>query len=431
MCQNKILSATSLLKILWICHVWPEPTSTAAGVRTLSLMQACTQAGYDVHVSSACQENSFKESLENLGFKTYIYQPNDSKFDEFIINLNPSIVIFDRFILEEQFSWRVKQCCPKALRVLDTVDLHSLRRIRESKVKDNADALNLNISDFQNDDFYREISSIYRSDLSLIISDYELRLLKVQFNVPDFLLQNIGLLYDSPKDFLAFEERKNFVMIGNFNHKPNIDGFRLLVTELWDKIYKNLEQKGIHDVELHIYGAYPTHEFLNQKITKKIKILGWTQDALSTISKYKVNLAPLRFGAGLKGKIADGWFVGTPCIATYIAAEGMYPAMEFGGFVADDYDVFGTAAAELYYDNVLWKTAQIRGQDIINKLFLKENIQKVFIKKIGEALKNIETYRTKNIIGQLLWYQGNRSTEFFSRWIEAKNHKLVAERQES
>ena len=139
------------------------------------------------------------------------------------------MVLFDRFMMEEQFSWRVEKQCPSALRLLETVDLHCLRHARHQAVKNNKDAINPENLDFINDIALREIASILRSDLNLLISEYEIEILKEIYHVDDDVLLYLPFMYESIekntllRDRPSFSEREHFVTIGNFRHEPNWD----------------------------------------------------------------------------------------------------------------------------------------------------------------------------------------------------------------
>lgn len=410
------------MKILWICNVWPEATSSAAGVRTAQLIQASIDAGYKVSACSPCQSNEFQEKLTKIGVSTERILPNDSKFDSYIQELSPDIVIFDRFMIEEQFSWRVRNALPNALRVLETSDLHSIRRTRQLIVETGESLNFLNEKLKNSDDAFREFASIYRSDLTLITSDFELELLVKEFQIPANQLFLSRLFYSVNPIIKKFSERSNFVAIGNFNHPPNADSFKVLKRDVWPKIKVAFKRREIKAPEIHIYGAYPSAEFLNlSNPADGFYVKGWIEDSKESLSNYKLNLAPLRFGAGVKGKVLDGWSVGTPCIGTSIAAEGMCGELPFGGAICDSWDEFAESTASLYCDESNWIKAQALGFDIINTHYQLAKNSEQFIGALNESLRIKDEVRSQNFIGSLLWHQSLRSTEYFSRWIEEKN----------
>ena len=410
------------MKVLWIALVWPEPESSAAGVRTTQLIMALKDAGHVVKVCSPCRDNDYRTRLEQQGIATASFAPNDPAFDAYLLAEQPEVVFFDRFMAEEQFAWRVREHCPEAVRILDTIDLHSLRRARHKALKENRAVLELNNDDLSSEDAIREVSAIYRSDLSLIVSDAEIQLLREHYHVPDELLSLSRLFYPTQKNLPDFQSRKDFVVIGNFNHPPNADSYRVLQQGLWKKIRNKLSDLGQEEAELHIYGSYPSQEFLQQDDAKSgFRVKGWAEDSMETIKQYRVNLAPLRFGAGVKGKIAEGWAAGTPCIGTSIAAEGLTQDLPFGGFVEDDWDQFAAKAAALYLDRDLWAQAQAKGSQIIRELYNKGQNVAAFLKSLEDAIENRNQRRLRNFVGTMLWHHQHRSTEFFSRWIEVKN----------
>ena len=408
------------MKLLWIGTVWPEPDASAAGSRTMRLLEACQDAGYEVRFVSPCQENLHQRALENRGIRTARLLPNDPLFDSYISDYKPKLVCFDRFMIEEQFSWRVREQVPQALRILDTVDLHSLRRERQRSVTSGDRSPSTALSD----DTLRELAAIYRSDLSLIISRTEALLLQNQFGVPSSLLEITGFFYPDPLPFCGWEERANLVFIGNGLHAPNVDAVRLLKHTLWRPIRTALAERGLPDVELHIYGAYLSQEILQFNNPREgFHVKGKTDDLYGTLQQYRCNLAPLRFGAGLKGKVSDGWMVGTPCVATPLAAEGMLSGEQFGGVIEECIEQYPQRVAELYTERVAWEKAQTSGRKILTTLFSQATNARNFQERLVRLMHEGEHMREQNIVGSMLWYHGLRSTEYFSRWIECKNQK--------
>ena len=143
--------------LLILGFVWPEPKSSAAGSRMMQLIDLFAAANYNVTFASTAQNLEFSEDLTRIGISIQNIELNSSSFDEFIKELNPEIVLFDRFMVEEQFGWRVSECCPDALKILDTEDLHCLRQARQLAVKQNRE---FTFDDLFSDVAKREIASI-------------------------------------------------------------------------------------------------------------------------------------------------------------------------------------------------------------------------------------------------------------------------------
>lgn len=406
-------------KLLIIGFVWPEPQSSAAGSRMMQLIEAFQSFGYDITFATACAKTDNAFNLKSIGVTTETIQLNHSSFDRFITDLQPNIVLFDRFMTEEQFGWRVAEHCPNAIRILDTEDLHFLRKGRQQALKDGKP---FEDSYLYNDFTKREIASIYRSDLTLLISEEELDIIASEFEITNdlllylpFMLENIP--NDRAEQLPTFEERHHFITIGNFLHEPNYDAVRYLKESIWPLIKKQLPT-----AELHIYGAYAHQKALQLNNLKDgFLVKGFTEDVSEVMKNARVCLAPLRFGAGLKGKLIDAMQNGTPSMMTSIAAEGMFKAFETPSFVTDDPQEFANKAVELYQNKSLWNEYQTYGFSVITTRFDKMLFQKELISKVTTISEQLQKHRHYNFIGQLLQHHTMQSTKYMGKWIEEKN----------
>jgi glycosyltransferase involved in cell wall biosynthesis len=402
--------------ILIIGFVWPEPNSSAAGTRMLQLIDLFRQQGWNITFASAAADSEFAFDVTSIGIGKVAIELNNPSFDTFVKDFNPTFVLFDRFMTEEQFGWRVAQNCPNALRILDTEDLHSLRQARQLAVKENR---NFSNADLFSDVAKREIASILRSDVSLIISQFEMDLLQTVFKVNANLLYYLPFLADeiNETDWPEFEERHDFVFIGNFFHEPNWHTVQYLKTEIWPRIAKLLPE-----VSLRIYGAYPSQKVLQlHKPSDDFYIMGRAQSAADVVKNARVVLAPIRFGAGAKGKLLEAMQCGTPSITTTIGAESMAGNLPWNGFVEDEADAFAAAAVKLYTDQNLWKQSQQNGIEIVETRYSKSIFATDFISRILELKTNLQNHRQDNFIGAMLQHHTLASTKYMGKWIEEKN----------
>jgi len=404
--------------LLIIGTVWPEPASSAAGSRMLQLMEVFRQQGYAVTFASAAADSGFSADLAQLNVQKKTIELNSSSFDAFVKELNPSLVLFDRFMCEEQFGWRVAETCPDALRILDTEDLHCLRYGRQLAWKEKRA---FTMSDLLSDHAKREIASIYRCDLSLIISSYEMELLQNHFKVDASLLLYLPFMQEpvETSGWKSFEERSDFITIGNFLHEPNWNSVQYLKEEIWPVIRKQLPEAA-----LRVYGAYPS-----QKVTalhsprQGFYIMGRAEDALEVIGQARVLLAPLRYGAGLKGKLMDAMRCGTPNVTTSIGAEGMRGGLEWSGRIADTTSAIADAAVELYTDKALWEQSRRNGIAIVHTLFGKKANEERLLTAVSEIRKNLPAHRATNFTGAMLMHHTISGTKYMAKWIEEKNRK--------
>ncbi|WP_369047847.1 glycosyltransferase family 4 protein [Tenacibaculum sp. UWU-22] len=405
-------------KLLVIGCVWLEKT-TGAGNRMLQLIDVFKQYNYTVTFVTTAQKTENSLNLIELEIQERLIELNSASFDSFVKELQPNIVLFDRFITEEQFGWRVAENCPNSLRILDTEDLHFLRKIRHQQLKKQESLSNKVL--LKSNEAKREIAAILRCDMSLIISTYEMQLLNSVFKIDSALLYQMPFLLDKInkkviESWKPFEERQHFVFVGNFLHKPNVDAV-LQLKLIWKQIKKQLPK-----VKLYVYGAYATQSIKQLHNSKEGFIIkGFVNDALEVVENARVVLAPIRFGAGIKGKLTEAMVCGTPSVVTSIGAEGMCENLPWNGFVEDDFTVFANKAVELYSYKTIWKEAQQKGVQLVNQLYDREKLIPAFMSRVDEIQKSIEKHRIQNFLGGLLQYQTLQATKYMSKWIEAKN----------
>jgi len=405
-------------KVLVIGYVYPEPNSSASGVHILSLMRRFKQEEWQVEFATPAQTSEHAIDLKAEGITSQSISLNCSSFDQYILEYQPDIVLYDRFMMEEQFGWRVEKNCPNALTILDTEDLQCLRHARHTALKAKQP---LQKSDLFSDIAKREIASILRCDLSLIISSYEMELLQTTFNVNKELLLHLPFMVDLakvPKETKTFEERQGFMTIGNFRHAPNWDVV-LHLQEIWAKIRQQLPK-----AQLYIYGSYPPPKAMTLHNPKKgFHIKGWVENSLEVMESARICLAPIRFGAGIKGKLLEAMITGTPSITTSVGSEGMHQNESWGGAVEDDIEAFVSASVELYNNKEKWQEAKKRGEKILHTYYNSQLLGDKLIEKIKEVENNLTQHRLNNFTGAMIKHHSMKSTKYMSQWIEEKNRQ--------
>jgi O-antigen biosynthesis protein len=412
---------TTSQHILIIGFVWPEPNSSAAGTRMLQLISLFQKRNWKITFACTASDSDYMFDVTTLGIDKVAIQLNDASFDSFVKKLNPSMVLFDRFMVEEQFGWRVAENCPNALRILDTIDLHFLRLARQKAFKEQVD--------FEDDVLFsdtakREIASILRCDISILISEIEMDLLQNQFKIDKNLLYYLPFLVDeidekTTQNWLLFEERKDFIFIGNFLHEPNWNAVQYIKETIWPLIHKELPE-----ASMQIYGAYPSQKVLQLHNPKdRFLVLGRAENAAEVVSKARVVLAPIRFGAGAKGKLVEAMQCGTPSITTTVGAESMQGNLPWNGIIADNPEEIAKAAIEFYNNKTLWQQAQQNGKEIVNQRYSISLFENDFCNHIIAVQHNLKKHRDENFMGAILMHHTLSSTKYMSKWIEEKNKK--------
>lgn len=389
--------------------------------------------GHHVIIASSAQNLEFKLKCDQLGYETKLFPMNDSSFEEWLSQYPIDFAFFDRYLTEEQYGGRLQKIQPECLRIVDTQDLHFLRRAREIELKKNLNALT-----FKEEDVLRELASIYRSDLTLVLSSFEKNLLETEFSITKNVLMEFGFSYESEDILTPFphcEERNGLAFIGNFRHPPNLDAVMTIKKEYW----KTIREK-FPNLTITFYGAYPPKEAMALHDPKNGFIMkGPVEHSIKTLSKHKILFAPIRYGSGIKGKISDAWAAGTPVLTTSIGSEGMRVAKEhqpftgefnedsFAGVVADSLKSMLEAIQKILEDENFFKELQQKGFFAINQLYGEKSQFLKLQKRLEQLHSNKTNIRSQNFIQKILWREGFRSTEYFSRWIELKEKQKERE----
>lgn len=405
-------------RILFIGLRWPEPEATAAGRRLLQLMEVFRDDGREIHFATASKPGKYPADLSKAGVQTHMLRLNHASADAFFREYAFDAVVFDRFQTEEQFGWRIREQLPDCLLILDTEDVHSLRDSRGKAVAEGKPwTRSLWMA---NPLFGRELASILRCDVSLIISKAEVSLLSDLFPWLAPVLVYMPFQVSLPLSWGAkdFSDRRDFVFVGNGKHAPNADAMHLLVGDVWPHL-----RKACPEASLHIYGAYlPASVRAAHRPKQGVFIRGWAEDLQSVMESARVQLAPLRFGAGIKGKILEAVCHGLPTLTTTTGSEGIYTDASPEALEAEPGAAFVEKAKTLYTDAAVWQAARNEARLRARDHFQGGRDLKPALKRVWDA----RTYYPEGqawVLRTLLRDRAFGATRYMSRWIEAKTKR--------
>ncbi|MEM2174559.1 MAG: glycosyltransferase family 4 protein, partial [Candidatus Micrarchaeia archaeon] len=253
----------------------------------------------------------------------------------------------------------VKKYCNKAKIIFDTVDLQFLREKRRGEVEGNKEVLK-EAEKLRN----WELQLARLSDLTLVVSEKEAEiLLKEDPSINVYVLSNIHEIKEPTK---GFSEREGIMFLGGFNHLPNVDGVKWFVKEIFPEIKKHLP-----DLKFYVVGSEPPKEILTLK-SRDIIVTGYVKDLEPYLENSRVFVAPLRYGAGVKGKINMAMSHGLPVVTTSIGAEGMHLIDGENALIADNPKDFAEKVVKLYTDEELWKKLSKNSIEHTKKYFSYE-----------------------------------------------------------
>jgi glycosyltransferase involved in cell wall biosynthesis len=211
-----------------------------------------------------------------------------------------------------------------------------------------------------------EYETMALSDATIVLSGAEKEIILRE--KADLNICTIPLLLDIPGSDAMYEERQHIVFIGGFLHEPNIDAVKYFISKIWPNVKKYLPE-----CEFQIIGANMPEEIIQMAASdQRIKAIGYVEDLGVYFNRCKISVAPLRYGAGIKGKIGTSASYGVPTVATSLAAEGMGFENGVNILIADDPHQFAKDLIELYLNKDLWDLLSKNSQKFVEDNFSYE-----------------------------------------------------------
>ncbi|MEO7067955.1 MAG: glycosyltransferase [Rhodanobacter sp.] len=265
-------------------------------------------------------------------------------------------VILCRHTVAGQYAALVRRHAPQARLLFDTVDLHFVREQRAAKLRGNASmAHRARVSQRS------ELNLITQSDVTFVVSPHEQALLARM--LPQARVELLSNIHEVHGRQHPFAGRKDLIFIGGYGHPPNADAIRWMATDLLPHL-----RAAQPDLRLHIIGSIPD-AVRNELATPGLELHGHVADLSPWMDQCLASLAPLRFGAGVKGKINMATSHGLPVIATHLAVEGMQLQNNTNVLIANDAAAMLTALQQLQHDETLWTKLSDNGLDNVRQYF--------------------------------------------------------------
>ena len=323
----------------------PQPDHDSGSVRIRAVMELLLARGYQVTfmAENRIYVDGYTDQLTQVGIEV-LHAPSVAQFDPWLAEYGQDldlVFVCRHYVLAPMLP-QLTHYASQALLVFDTVDLHYLRELREAKLLGDSD-LAAQAAETRE----QELSLIAQADLTLVVSPIEQALLERENPDADIrVLSNIHHVHGRGADW---SERSGLLFVGGFQHVPNVDAVHWLASEIFPRV-----RAALPDVELHLIGSRMPDDVLALERHEGIVVHGFVEDLDPHLASARISLAPLRYGAGVKGKVNQAMSHGLPVVATRCAAEGMYLVHEQDVLVADEADQFADEVIRLYQDQALW-----------------------------------------------------------------------------
>jgi GT2 family glycosyltransferase/glycosyltransferase involved in cell wall biosynthesis len=338
-------------RILLIEACMLTPDQDAGSVRTWRLIKVMQEMGSKVTFVAANleQREPYHAQLQQEGVEV-LYAPYVRSIEELVKERGAEfdIIILARYYIAGRYIDAVRRHAPRALLVFDTIDLHYLRNRRLAHLEKNA-----SLAQGAEAIYRHEIDCIQRCDVTWVVSEIERDILAREVPRACVLVQTMIHAPAPPR--AGFAEREGLLFLGGFRHPPNVDAARYLAREIVPRLRQRLP-----DVTTYVVGANAPKAVL-ELAAPGLEVVGFVPDLAPWFERCRASVSPLRYGAGIKGKVNHAMSHGLPVVATHASIEGMHLAEGEEVLVADDPDVFVDAVVRLYGDEALWKRLSCAG----------------------------------------------------------------------
>jgi len=276
--------------------------------------------------------------------------------------------------IAEYFIDLIRSQIPNVPILIDTMDIHYVREIRQAEINKDKKQMQLAIKNKQS-----ELNVYEKADCITTVTEKDRAELQKELkNKPIFILTDV---HDIQEETPKYKTRKDLIFVGNFNHNPNEDAVLFFVKEIFPKVKKSLP-----DCNFYVVGNNPTQKIKDLE-QDDIIVTGYVPDIKEYLDKCLIEVVPLRFGAGNKGKVGEALSNGLPIVTTNVGAEGMGIEHKKHAYVTDDPKEFASYIIDLYTDELVWSQFSDLGKKLIHAQYSSELMRK--------RLEYIYSYKTR------------------------------------
>jgi GT2 family glycosyltransferase len=346
-------------RVLIIDAYTPEPDQDSGSVRLCYLMDCLSQLGYGVTfmADNRAHAGRYTTALQKAGVEV-VYDPWVESLQGFFSERGEefNFIMISRHYIASGYLSLLRRRCPRAKFIFDTVDLHYLREERMAELEN---SLPLKRAAAQTR--RSELSVINAADATIVVSPVEKTVL--QEAAPDARIHVISNVHKVEGSRRPFSKRKDIFFVGGYQHPPNIDAAKWFVGSIWPLVRRQLP-----DMEFHLIGS-KAPEQVRALDGNGVRFHGFVSTLDPWLDGCRLAVAPLRYGAGIKGKVNISMSRGQPVVATPMAVEGMFAQSGRDVLVAETAEEFAAAVVRLYQDEDLWNRVSAAGLENVRQYF--------------------------------------------------------------
>jgi GT2 family glycosyltransferase/glycosyltransferase involved in cell wall biosynthesis len=352
-----------------------NPTKDSGSLRSFEILLLCQELGYEVAFLTE-NDNPFGISAERLRQNGVTVLNGRDEAKEFFDEAGDFVKLIFLARARSAHSWHhfIKELRPEIPIAFDTVDIHHLRELREAELE-GSELKHLVALSTRRIEMYMTDNS----DATVVVSRQEVDYLKTF--IPQSQIHVVGNIHRIEETIVPFNKRKGLLFVGSFAHLPNVDGLEWFFTEVWKHIDPSVQADG-----LEIIGANPPKKLV-KSAPPGVSFLGWVESTDEYVDGARLSIAPLRYGAGVKGKVGEAWSRGLPVIGTTIAFEGMIEMNDTDFHFADDPKKFAELINSVYSSESLWAKASEAGQRRVKETLSRDVAKKALVHLIDSVAR--------------------------------------------
>lgn len=362
-------------RVLVVDGGFPTPDRDSGSCRLVAILRTLRDLGCAMtFVARDVEFGGPKvEALESLGVEV-LCQPDAWSIPQVLAARGRQIdlVWVCRHHVAAECAAAIRRCAPNALFVLDTVDLHHVRAQREAEITRDPAAQRRATKTRE-----RELAMVHDADITLVVSELERATLLQSLPTADVrVVSNVHALGPAGP---GFSQRRDVFFVGGFDHRPNVDAIQWYAKEIWPRVRNCLP-----DARTYVIGS-DMPASVRMLAGQGIETVGHVPDLDPYLQRCRLSIAPLRYGAGVKGKINTAQAAGLPVVATSIAIEGMHLMAGRDVLVADSALEFADAIVRLHDDEPLWNRLAAGGRENVARYFSAEAARPVLDALVAAA----------------------------------------------
>jgi glycosyltransferase involved in cell wall biosynthesis len=349
--------------VLIVDALTPDATRDSGSVRLINLMRLLMSEGAHVVFMPAnlCHDGDATRILQRMGVEAW-HAPYVDRVPAWLRRHGPrfDVAMVCRHYVAREFVPLIRRHAPDARLLFDTVDLHYVRERRGAELA--ADPARSRAAEATR---ALELDVVRACDVTLVVSEAERAILGT--DAPDAVVATVSNVHEIAGARAGYAQREGLVFVGGFRHPPNVDAALWYASEIHPRV-----RAARGDITFHCIGSDAPAEILRLAAIEGIEVHGHVPDLSPYMDGARIAVAPLRYGAGVKGKVNMSMAHGQPVVATSCAVEGMHLTDGEDVLVADDPQAFADAIVRLYDDEALWSRLSAHGLENVRRHFSME-----------------------------------------------------------